>query len=244
MAEAYHASNCQAALGFAQAVQEFQSALHRQAANPNTAPAVLPSVVGIADEDPASRLPPLSKVFGAYELVLAPLAIGGLAFVVPMVPARSTAPVQVAEAAQPRVPELPAPASSPGITTAREAGPAVATLPAPAAALSAPPAVSFVQPAPKPAAEPAAEVTLERMVTRQPANVRANPDRNSASVRTIQGGTALIVFKRQGSWVEVGDAQAWGWVHASLLRRCLRTDGYIILQEAGMKPRPVRLASR
>ncbi|WP_419900309.1 SH3 domain-containing protein [Roseomonas sp. USHLN139] len=58
----------------------------------------------------------------------------------------------------------------------------------------------------------------ERIVVRAGgANIRSAPNGSADVLRTTSGGTRLNVFGRSGGWVRVGEADAWGWVHSSLL---------------------------
>ena len=59
--------------------------------------------------------------------------------------------------------------------------------------------------------------SLGRAVTRQQANVRAEPNGTAAIVRTAPKSATLRVYARNGTWIWVGDTQPWGWIHASLL---------------------------
>jgi uncharacterized protein YgiM (DUF1202 family) len=70
-------------------------------------------------------------------------------------------------------------------------------------------------------ARPSAPATLdaakEQIRTRTGANVRSAPNGSADVVRTVTGGTRLDVFGRSGGWVRIGEGEAWGWIHASLL---------------------------
>ncbi|WBV42531.1 SH3 domain-containing protein [Pseudoroseomonas cervicalis] len=58
----------------------------------------------------------------------------------------------------------------------------------------------------------------ERIIVRAGgANIRSAPNGAADVLRTTSGGTRLNVFGRSGGWVRVGDVDAWGWVHSSLL---------------------------
>ncbi len=58
---------------------------------------------------------------------------------------------------------------------------------------------------------------LQRVATRQGANVREAPNGSATVVRTVSTGIVLSVFSRVGGWVQVGERDPWGWIHSSLL---------------------------
>lgn len=58
---------------------------------------------------------------------------------------------------------------------------------------------------------------VERVVTRQGANVREAPNGSASVVRTVPSAAVLRVFARNSGWVQVGDGSPWGWIHSSLL---------------------------
>lgn len=58
---------------------------------------------------------------------------------------------------------------------------------------------------------------VERVTTRQGANVREAPNGSAAVVRTAPAGAVFRVFSRNSGWVQVGDGSPWGWIHSSLL---------------------------
>lgn len=60
-------------------------------------------------------------------------------------------------------------------------------------------------------------IAMERVVTRQAANVRAEANGNAPVLRTAPTGTELQVFQRRGTWVQVGLDDPVGWIHGSLL---------------------------
>jgi hypothetical protein len=69
-----------------------------------------------------------------------------------------------------------------------------------------------------PATSTFSQPTGDRVVTRQPANVRIAPVKDAAVQRTAPAGTVLQVFSRsRDGWVQVGDDAAWGWIYSSLL---------------------------
>jgi uncharacterized protein YraI len=61
-------------------------------------------------------------------------------------------------------------------------------------------------------------------------NVRSGPDGTAPVLRTVSAGTRLRVFTRLGSWLRVGDAEPWGWVHVS------RTEDLVGTPSSGPPP--------
>jgi hypothetical protein len=59
----------------------------------------------------------------------------------------------------------------------------------------------------------------QRSVTlRQGANLRGGPSSDHPVLRILPRGTVMQVFREApGGWYQVGDAQPWGWMHASML---------------------------
>ncbi|WP_270938114.1 SH3 domain-containing protein [Falsiroseomonas oryzae] len=55
------------------------------------------------------------------------------------------------------------------------------------------------------------------MLTRIMANVREGPGISTPSVRVVPQGITLRLYARSGSWMQVGDQEPWGWIHASLV---------------------------
>jgi hypothetical protein len=64
----------------------------------------------------------------------------------------------------------------------------------------------------------------ERVRTRQGANIRSLPAGDATIVRTAQPDVTFRAFRRSGSWVEVGDTYAFGWIHNSLLAPVTETE--------------------
>jgi len=92
-------------------------------------------------------------------------------------------------------------------TPAAEPGPAAAP---PAAEPPAPAAGAVAVAAMRPAGGIA--------VTRGPANLRDQPAGSGVVLRVIPRGAALQVFaEAPGGWLQLGEGEPWGWVHASLL---------------------------
>lgn len=191
LAEDYMFSDPARATTFAEAFNSLQNALRQQdeAAEQDTVPVSVPG----AGAGRTLTLPELSSDPLPPTRVW-PLAVGaaGLTAVAwfTLVPSRDV----------PRVPEgTPSPfASSPAA--------------APAATVASQP----VAPA-APSQSAAAPLPIERVVTRQNANLRAEPNGSAEVLRTVPASTALRVFGRNGNWVRVGDREAAGWIHNSLL---------------------------
>lgn len=116
VAEAYHVSNCEAAMAFGQAFHELQAALHRQAESPEQSTITPQHVTGIDGEQ---LLPALPQVGGAHEFTL----LAGAAICAPLVafalkasptpPPVSLAPTAVAPTVAATAPVLPAAPSAP-----------------------------------------------------------------------------------------------------------------------------------
>jgi cytoskeleton protein RodZ len=71
---------------------------------------------------------------------------------------------------------------------------------------------------PVPSASRPSVVIRDQVITLRGANVRADPDGSARVLRTVSGAVRLTVFAHAaGGWVQIGDADAWGWVHSSLL---------------------------
>jgi hypothetical protein len=208
LAEAYQASNCEAALAFGAAFKDLQAALRCQAARPITAVTSVPTLLDVKAGDPANNLPLLPPVQGAHEVTLiaaavvcAPLVIIGA----------KTAGQSAPTSRQPVMTEAPIASSRLAANAAAPTPSAIQGQPAPSL-----PSVSPLSQSLKPAH---VEVPRERLTTAQAANVRSGPDRSATSMRIAPVGTSVNVFERQGDWVQVGDAQPWGWIHSSLLKR-------------------------
>jgi hypothetical protein len=59
--------------------------------------------------------------------------------------------------------------------------------------------------------------TLQRLLIRSPANLRERPQAGATVLRVLPRGLELQLHGRApGGWLQVGDAEPWGWVHASL----------------------------
>lgn len=102
----------------------------------------------------------------------------------------------------------PAPAQQAPALQAAAASPALPLRDRPAA----PAAIAAVTP---PVAAPGG---TGRVMIRSAANLRANPDKNSAVLRVVPQGEVMREFSRAiGGWVQVGDAQPQGWIFDKLL---------------------------
>lgn len=54
----------------------------------------------------------------------------------------------------------------------------------------------------------------------QNGNLRSHPNGGGEVLRVINRGADLSVFAQApGGWLQVGDSQPWGWIHASLVSR-------------------------
>ncbi|TDH58288.1 SH3 domain-containing protein, partial [Dankookia rubra] len=85
---------------------------------------------------------------------------------------------------------------------------------APAAGAAAPPAIP---PVVVPSAAGGRQVTTSQA---HPVNIRSAPGGGGAVVRVVPRASALRVFgEAPGGWLEVGESQPFGWVHASVLDR-------------------------
>jgi hypothetical protein len=161
-----------------------------------------------APAEPTSRyaLPPLPQVGGAHEYTAGAVAFLGAALwfgsaylaTNPFVRPGAYFPTSI-----PTAPplEATAPAGTPIAESVRAAVPV------------SPQATSPVVATP-------VQTTLpdgERVVTKQGANVRLDASGSAAMVRTVAQGASLRVHGRRNGWVQVGDANPWGWIHHSLL---------------------------
>jgi hypothetical protein len=63
---------------------------------------------------------------------------------------------------------------------------------------------------------PEATPSMQRVITRQGANIRDAPT-SSTVLRTVPRGTVLQVFTRRDGWIQVGQDVPMGWVYSSLL---------------------------
>ncbi|MDJ0390093.1 SH3 domain-containing protein [Roseomonas sp. E05] len=210
-AVSYLVSNPDLARRFATAFSEFQRCMAAEAAS--QASASLSS--GTTRTAPAERrmasVPPPPVVGQAHEYTVATLAAcaisAWLLVAGPIGDRQAVAsntvppPVQTETASQrPRAPVVhpeTAAASPPTPEHRKDPAPTTPSTPPPQAATSP---------------------DRERIVIRSGgANIRSGPNGTAEVLRTTSGGTHLNVFGRSNGWVRVGDAEAWGWVHSSLL---------------------------
>jgi hypothetical protein len=111
-----------------------------------------------------------------------------------------------------------------GPSNARAAGrplpPAPTALPIAMPELSPPrtaPALPAQATAPMPASSPLGQVTISQ---RSAVNLRAQPSGSAEVLRTLPRGASVTLFaEAPGGWLQVGDAEPWGWVHGSLVER-------------------------
>jgi hypothetical protein len=122
--------------------------------------------------------------------------------------------------AQRRQQEAPAPAPSPepGEARPRQLAPAPEAAAGPAPPPD-PPAPAAAEPGKPPAASPGGRAGVPppdgAFAMPMPASVRAGPGGSAPVLRPVSKGTAVRVFARSGSWLEIGDGEPWGWVHDS-----------------------------
>jgi len=114
-----------------------------------------------------------------------------------------------ARAAVRPIPPIPA-----ELPRAVPSGPSVSSSQPPTTA--APPPASATPPV---MAAPSAPASGSVMTSsRTPVNIRANPSGGGQVVRTVPRGSNLQVFgEAPGGWLQVGEGEAWGWVHSSML---------------------------
>ncbi|WP_338665992.1 SH3 domain-containing protein [Pararoseomonas sp. SCSIO 73927] len=230
----YLISNLKAAQAFAAAFADYQRVLTEEAHAPGDVAerrASLAEVASlVADDRPVVTIPPSPQTARAHEYtaaaavaaicawaVLANPSLGGQALAwasrqLPDRTASSTAGApsieirpSVALAQHPAPPEPAHPTTLP---------PSEASPPVPEASPSPTPEAPGAVTPPTPAAVPP---TREQIVTRSGANIRSAPNGAADVLRTTSGGTRLNVFGRSAGWVRVGDTEAWGWIHSSLL---------------------------
>lgn len=211
-AVSYLVSNPNAARSFATAFAEYRQRMEEEAALQTSTANVGVVARATLQERATANVPPPPVVGRAHEYTVAALVAcamsgwllvtgpfgdqaaiasdAGLAHVQMGAPPRSPAPAMLAE------------------TTV--AAPSVATPePRPATA-----ATTLAVPRP----EATAPQERERIVVRPGgANIRSAPNGSADVLRTASSGTHLNVFGRSSGWVRVGDAEAWGWIHSSLL---------------------------
>lgn len=191
LAEAYMFSDSARATAFAEAFAALQNALRQQdeAVDQDTVPVSIPG----AGAGGTLTLPELSSdplpPTPVWPFVVGAAALAGAAWFT-LLPSRDA----------PNIPEgTPSPlASSPAA--------------APPTAVASQPVATAA-----PSRSAAAALPIERVVTRQGANLRAEPNGSAEVLRTLPASTVLRVFGRNGNWVRVGDREPAGWIHNSLL---------------------------
>jgi hypothetical protein len=228
-ARSYLVSSIDAAHAFAAAFADYQSVLIAEA---NREPGAASrqklgeSTVVLGLEPVISTAPPPPRVSPAHEYTVA-AAAGALGLWLALAPPTppgnagtglpaastlaSTAPASAPAALQATAPEpalLPPPAAP--------ARPAEVASRVPEVTVATTPHAAMAEPA-RSSAPAAGDAAKEQIRTRTGANVRSAPNGSADVVRTVAGGTRLDVFGRSGGWVRIGDGEAWGWIHSSLL---------------------------
>jgi hypothetical protein len=210
----YLVSNPHAARRFAAAFADYRRCMVEEAASQ----ASLPHREGAARATPMARtlasVPPPPVVGRAHEYTAAALVAGAVSAWLLAAGPFDDGQATAADAGPP-------PART-GTPTQPSSAPAVGP---DTAAAAAAPVVAAAEPRPTPPvtapATPSSQAAAqdrERIVIRSGgANIRSGPNGSADVLRTTSGGTHLNVFGRANGWVRVGDAEAWGWVHSSLL---------------------------
>jgi hypothetical protein len=75
----------------------------------------------------------------------------------------------------------------------------------------------FEEKAPVVESTPVAIAAPEHVVTQSTTNLRTRPEQSAQVVRVVPGRLILTVFAHSDDWVQVGGAEAWGWVPSSLI---------------------------
>jgi hypothetical protein len=210
-AVSYLVSNPDLARRFATAFSKFQRCTAAEAASQASASPSSGTTRAATAERRMASVPPPPVVGQAHEYTVATLAAcaisAWLLVAGPIGDRQAVAsntvppPVQTETASQPP----PAPVARPKT-----------------AAVSPPVLEPRNPPAPAPPSTPpsqsAATQERERIVVRLGgANIRSAPNGAADVLRTTSGGTHLNVFGRSNGWVRVGGAEAWGWIHSSVL---------------------------
>lgn len=201
ISEIFQSSNVEAAAKFTDAYHEMQAALGALARTPDgvmgDTDAASPLQRQPIDERPA--LPALPKVRPAHEYTATFLLLAFTPVAAAWLLTRSPPPVAV-----PLI-------GSPDLSIERQRETAAQSF-----RTEPPPPPSIVAPD-----DTSPPVTRERLIVRQASNVRAEPSQAAAVLRVAPKGAVLLVFGRSGVWIQVGEAEAWGWVHSSLLHPTL-----------------------
>lgn len=215
VAEAYQASNSEAAAAFYRAFRNIQDSLRRQAARPlaSNVPALRP----VQANEVSVMLPGLPNVWGAHEVTaFAAIAVFGPLFAIGLPgqgrlssSADSAASQATDIAGQSQTPLGPVSFSPLGQTAS-----AIPTVPQPL--------VSGL-PAPVIVRTPVGAMPLrERVATTQAVNMRSGPDLRAKPIRVVPMNTPFNIFERQDIWVQVGETAPMGWIHSSFLKPAAR----------------------
>jgi hypothetical protein len=204
VAEAYQASDHDAARGFAEAFWNLQRSLREQAAVPaGQSPAHEVTLLDVESEEKKNQLPSLPTVRGAHELtaLFGLLLCAGIYVSFGRLDEGTPEDIVSEERSAPRQTSPEPPGDARTMPTLQAATPK----PQPSRPLS-------ISPLDQP------DHVQRRVSVAQTSNIRSGPDRAAAVVRVASAGITLRVFETNGVWVKVGDDQAWGWIHSSLLR--------------------------
>lgn len=179
-----------------------------------TGPGPVPPPVARSDAATGhSMAPPVTPSAGGTGAPLPPPPAAAPAAMPPPSPAPSAAaPPPAAVAPPPAVvagpPRSLAPAPPPPPPVAVPSAPVAESPVAPPP--PAPPSSVAAPASTRSGAEPGSRLTMALG-----ANVRAGPGGGAQVLRTVNAGTRVLVFARSGGWLQIGDEEPWGWVHAS-----------------------------
>jgi hypothetical protein len=215
VAEAFLASNCDAAELFARNYSRLQDALQALADRSRKGEVAQLTPAPASLTKPAvPRLPPLPNVGGAHEYTaLAAALIGALGIASWWATRPIPPPSRITSTGEIATPPLAETRISPPVARAPDvaAGPdKPLPLPMP------PPRPSSASPTQSPTPTQSLQ-PLERVATLQAANIRAGPSGTAAVVRTAARGATFKVFGRSSGWVQVGDTEPVGWIYSGLL---------------------------
>ncbi|MGH1591339.1 hypothetical protein ACRBEV_26975 [Methylobacterium phyllosphaerae] len=192
--EAYHVSNCDAAIAFGNAFHALQSELVRQAQTG------LVNSSEVAEIDRSVTLSDLPVVRGAHELTVLAMA----AFLAPLVfwhphdapPATSSSLITSSQASRASLAQEQTPQPSVPVPTDMRAG---------SGRREGQPSV-IVSPTAAPDSAPQQRTAPVRVTTLRAANLRDHPESGARVLRALGPATSWVVFSRQGSWVEIGES--------------------------------------
>lgn len=201
--EAYQASDHDATQAFAAAYQRLQAALVDLMRRDGSGADAEPAPVTTPDPGERFEIPRLPHVPPAHGYTVAGAA--ALSVVLAATAWFGTAHIG-------RNPWV-----SPGAYLPIRAAPALAAPAAPVSAAPGSAAAAKLAATPVPPAISPTPVEGERVTAKQGANVRSGANGTAPVIRTVPQGAVMRVHARQGGWVQVGDAQPWGWIHSSLL---------------------------